>query len=264
MECLYSARRWRMGDVVRQVIRRDGLTLWQLAVGGGSPICVVDFARFADVTTLAVLLASSGDRPVYRIDAVADLGGRQAGGDLGDMADVYCGLLAEAGVVPKVVTSYCSTASLAIRIHARLPERCAMVMVEPTWPSEALVAREASEIIQGLGGDPTGIEVYAGDLADVSRQLRLAVRQALGPSTEDELEMERVLVERYEAWLGFLAMSQAVGIPDCPKSAVAILSPDGGYELPPGWTSSVPVHVVERPHDDLLEYPDVRDLILAL
>jgi hypothetical protein len=254
---------------VKKVFEAGGLALWKVADGSRPAICVVDFARFADVTTLADLLgADNADRAVYRVDAVSDFSDPRARMGIPDLAGRYAMLLSRAGVAPRLIAGYCSTAILALHLNHRLPSPAdAVVLVEPTWPTVELVWREAADIAGGLGADLSGAGAEELDLAQVGEQLRSSLRRSMGighDPTGDDDAVVAVLAARYDAWLTFLGESADAPIPPPPTGLRVLLTEDGGYGIAPTWPADTPSTVLSPPHDDLLEYPDVRRFVHAL
>jgi hypothetical protein len=199
-----------------------GLSLWRVAAGAGPTVCVVDLARFGHVTTLAELLGTdAGDHAVYRLDPVGDFANAEARVTLAELADRYAGLLAESGVQPDILASYCSTASLTLHLNGSLRRQArAVVLVEPTWPTDALVVREARDIRRSLGAaepetnQPATAEPV--DIASVTAVLRADLRSCLGPnvgSGEDDAFIVSTLAVRYEAWLRFLLECSRAPVP---------------------------------------------------
>ena len=248
---------------MEQLLSDDGWTLWRVSGGNEEAICVVDFARFGDVTTLAERIgAEHTDHPVYRTDPVADLTGRDAPVTLTQLGLRYSRLLRWAGVRPVLVASYCSTALLALTLAAQLEVPAGVtVLVEPTWPDRDLVHCEASDIASKVTGQPHPIRSTT--LADMLAEIRVLLRRSLTDDEpgDDQALIEEMLFSRYQAWLTFLDMSTQGRIPGPPPGLHMLLSPDGGYGPPAGWPSGCPITTVDLPHDQLLEYPAVGRLI---
>jgi len=258
---------------MRKAAGAAGLSLWSVAAGAGPTVCVVDFARFGQVTTLAELLGTdAGDHSVYRLDPVGDFANAEARVTLAELADRYAELLAEGGVQPDILASYCSTASLALHLNGSLRRLAkAVVLVEPTWPTDALVVREARDIRRSLGvaepEDSRALSAEPVDIASVMAVLRADLRSWLSAdpgSGEDAEFMLSTLAVRYEAWLTFLLECSRAPVPPPPPGVRLVLSPDGGYAPSPTWSSRVPTTVIECPHDELLEHSNVRALVREL
>jgi len=125
---------------MREVATVGGLSVVEVAPGPQPPICVVDFARFVDTTTLAMLLAGNNrGHAVYRIDPLRDLH-RARPESLVALAAGYAEVLFAARIEPMAVASYCSMANLGVRLAGEFGVPA--IPVEPAWPDEQLVRRE--------------------------------------------------------------------------------------------------------------------------
>jgi hypothetical protein len=224
-------------------------TISTLIEGPRTPVLVVDFRLFGVDATLAGLLAS-GPRGhgIYRVDPVTDLAatGRMVG--LDEVAERYAEQAERSGLMPGIVVAYCSAASLAMRIAARLGG-VRTVLVDPTWVDDGEVRTAVSSVRTALGLP------HGAALADVSSVPSIMsalsadlVRKLIADGLDDE-ERELVLPmleQQLAAWFGFLVATRSATIPD-PRQVQVIASSGSGRGAAPAWTDVQPIYLPGEP-----------------
>lgn len=227
-----------------------------IAEGAHDPILLVDFVRFSAAGTLSQRLAAGGSgRTVRRIDAVSDLTLNPDFRPLREIATAYGNALTAAGETPALVVGYCSASRLALQIGQYLAD-CPVVLVEPSWPSQASIATDLRSMRSSVRGEDVALSALpatspAGQLEFMSDLLRgdlrlLAAAQELADEEADAFADE--MLGRYRAWMTFVLATAAA--PPSPAPDHVIVSTAGLTEPVESWTSGSP-HVIQ-----LLAAPD--------
>jgi hypothetical protein len=227
-----------------------------IAEGAHDPILLVDFVRFSAAGTLSQTLAAGGSgRTVHRIDAVSDLILNPDFRPLREIATAYGDALAASGETPALVVGYCSASRLALHIGQYLAEchkAVSVVLVEPSWPSQASIAADLRNMRSSVRGEDVALPVLpatspAGQLEFMSNLLHgdlrlLAAAQEI-PDEEADAFTEEML-GRYRAWMAFVLATAAASPSPAPDHV--IVSTAGLTEPVESWTSGSP-HVIQLP-----------------
>lgn len=237
---------------------------------GTDPLLLVDFARFSDKNTVTGLLSSAypGDHAIDRLDVVTDLRTALVGHRLADVAGQHAQFLADNHRIPVAVIGYCSAATLAVEIHrnvaaARDVTPPALVLVEPTWIDPAAILGDLESVRATLGAtsDWTAPLTYAAVISGLRSDVIAHLRRDGLPDDEIDLCAD-VLVERYEAWFGFLFATLAHR-PAAPASRASIVRGQDSRTGPePGWGEGDAAIVTARANvADLLADTDTARLL---
>lgn len=222
------------------------LTLAPLASGDGRPVVVLDFDSFGADRTLAHLLRTDPrGHAMHGLDVVHDLADSVSGCTMDDLASGYADLLESTIGAPSTLVSFCSAATLALRITERLNDGGGgrdlhrLVLVEPTWVDDArfeeavVSVRDNLQVPQGaplpdMSSLPALLDGLKHDVAEM-----LAEDEDL-----DEGEREFIstmLVTRYRAWFHFLLEARSVPVPAPGPWTTLLVSRAGGRGLPSDW-----------------------------
>lgn len=201
---------------------RPALTLKHLTSGDADPVIVTDFLRLSAVPLLSNVLAGEArGHAVFAVDPVADLARCRAFVPLAELAAGYADAFSAAAPPAEriVVIGYCATATLALRIAARLAgsSQVRAILIQPSWPNTAMISADMAgfradlRVTNGspddLDGDPGTVlhrleRVLQADMHAMARASGLTTSVGVTRALAD-------LLDRYRAWLGFLLASRA-------------------------------------------------------
>jgi pimeloyl-ACP methyl ester carboxylesterase len=169
-------------------------------------------------------------------------------------------LLERVGESPDVLVGYCVGASIAVQLAERI-ERChggslTVVLIDPAEATEDSVRDEANVLLSRL--EAGALRSGAGsDLGEIVAELDAAYRCYLAAQDADDREMLEEMreetLDRYAAWLAFVAAAAGRAEQPLGSSLHVIFSLEGAGEGLPAWLeapTSVTHLAVAR--DDLL------------
>jgi hypothetical protein len=240
-----------------------GLTVVRVAQGTRAPLCVVDFTGFVDMTILSGLLArDSRDHSVVRLDPVRDFAEPREV-SLPALAAGYAALLREHLAQPAAILSYRSMASLALHMATELDVPA--ILVEPTWPDDHSVCAEIRTIRPSLVPRATAAEAAGAGVKGIIKALGRDVADAMRESdAPDGAVIRELLVQRYAAWIRFLAVTAGSPVPPPTEDTYVVISNDSDCGPAPSWPEQAESSVVDVPYDELLDAPELVDVIWDL
>jgi hypothetical protein len=214
--------------------RRHPCRITTMVQGPGEPVLVVDFAQFNVEGTLSGLMAEPGDRTVYRIDPASDLGDGDGPVPIPMLAADYADEVGRLRPAPTAVLAFCSAATLAMHLVQRMtgdgsPEPTT-ILVEPTWPTPAMVADDVVTVRRSLGAQNVDPRPDVRSVESIVDVLRADVLSTL---TDEDLAQDRefmldLLTARYGAWFGFLLGTMEAPVPPAGRRLHVVTSLDAG------------------------------------
>jgi hypothetical protein len=242
-----------------------------VADGDGLPVVTVDFQPFSQDTTLSSQLADRGSpRPIHGVDAVADLVAAPAVVEVATMALAYASDLRRVLSGDDItVVGFCSGASLAAFIAAELSTDSVvhLHLVQPTWPTEEMAAREFARFRRDMGAQ----DAYLGgfQLTSMAEVLRSDLDAALGRMrvvNASVRSMYESLLSRYLAWLAFLLAGSTAPMHRLPTDQlvhVVLAEEDDPDVFPAGWTPKSEVDRYAVGSDELVAHTPFLDALLS-
>ncbi|MEU9147281.1 hypothetical protein [Streptomyces sp. NPDC048349] len=252
---------------------RPLVSLSALSSGDDAPVVVVDFSKFTGEKTVSELLGSLiEDRPVLKVDPVADLSVTTAWLSLQELARAYTELLCELEQSPALLVGYCSAAPLALAIAEELAAADRTVPVQliaPGFPDRLLVHEELTEIRQSIGAPSTaedfGLDSDSGVAMDQIRAVLqrdlVAAAVANGLSVVEAEILTEELGARYGAWLAYV-LSAADAAPPCVPSDVRVVTSHDVWSAPAeGWPSAARIQIGDELRPQFLDSERVAQAV---
>jgi hypothetical protein len=211
----------------------------------GPSVLVVDFAQFSGEETVAEKLHRVLDGyALHRIDAVTAAGSDLVTTPLHVLAQRCGAEIRGKGIAPHVIVGYCSASTLSLLIARDLERHGGthppVILVEPTWVELSHIAAESAALQESLGvghliPDPSSLDA-------VLSGARSALHSRLRADDISEAEVEltaQMLMQRYEAWFGFLFSTLEAELPVPSGRVRLVLGHDNSTTTPADWPDSL-------------------------
>jgi hypothetical protein len=238
---------------------------------GKRALVLVDFA-FASAGLLCDLL-SGGDSGygLYRIDAVSDFGGGARRRPLGQLAAEYAALVVAELGTPAAVVGHCGASILALRVADALLARGAVVptvLVDAAWITDRHLTECLDDARDRLGASrhadpppPTSFTLESA-LEILARDVEATFRSD-GVDDAELADCVPMLLERYEAFFGFLVLSRDEPVPS-PATPTTLVVSSASESVPAHWPSTIEVHEVAATRYELAHNAAARTAILGV